>query len=123
MSLKNTPALRASLAVLLLAGGFTVAGCGGNDNTSADATPSAESTATASATDSATAETTIPDFTEKPLYDAIVFARENDLSYQLEGAEIADIDNTREYTVTEQTPEAGSEFKPRDVLTLTVEQQ
>lgn len=122
----------ALLSAVALTAGLALAGCGGAEDT-ADEESSPQATETTESTSEATAETsaessspedgTVPDFTDGSLYDAIVFARENDLSYELDGAEIGDIENTREVTVTDQDPEPGTEFAPRDVLTLTVEQQ
>lgn len=119
--LVNPPyTLRKSLSAVILTAGFLMVGCGAGSDDSAEDSPSA----TESVSPSAQAEeTTLPDFTDGSLYDAIIFARENDMSYELENAEIADIENTREVTVTEQSPEADSEFSARDVLTLTIEDQ
>lgn len=71
----------------------------------------------------ASAKAGLADFTGGTLYDAITYARENDLSYTAEdtSGDAVDVENTREYVVVEQDPESGTEIQPRDSVTLVIE--
>lgn len=64
-----------------------------------------------------------PSFEGKSLYEAIVFARENNLSYTIkdENGDNPKTENTREWKVVKQSPAAGETFKDRNKLELTVE--
>lgn len=103
--------LSASAAVALL----TLTGCGDDDG--APAAPSAP------AASGAAAEAGLADFTGGTLYDAVTYARDNDLSYTVQdpSGNVAEIEDTRAYTVVEQEPSSGTEFEPRDALELVVE--
>lgn len=68
-------------------------------------------------------EARIPSFEGKPLYEAIVFARDNNLSYTIkdEKGDSPKTENSREWKVVKQSPDAGVTFKDRNKLELTVE--
>lgn len=98
--------LSASAAVALL--GLT--GCGG-DGSDVPAAPGPSAGAG------------LADLTGGSLYDAITYARENDLSYTVEDAsgDPVEVEDTRKHTVVEQDPSSGAEIRPRDSLTLVIE--
>lgn len=66
----------------------------------------------------------IPSFEGKSLYEAIIFARENNLSYATrdQKGDAVKTENSREWNVVKQSPAAGETFKDRDKLELTVEE-
>lgn len=108
--LRPRAAAAAASAVLV-----ALTGCGG----------SGEEQSSASQVDPAaqTGAGVLADLTDGTLYEAITYARDNDLSYTVEApsGEAVEVEDTREYTVVEQEPESGTELRPRDALTFVVE--
>lgn len=73
-----------------------------------------------------TEEGKVPDVTGRDLHEAIVALREVGLLYEMEGEGFdaeAESQNTREWTVVEQSPDAEEDVKRRDTVQLTVERR
>lgn len=97
---------------------LTLIGCG-----SSQPGETAAGQTSVSLAEQTSASNTLPDFKDKPLYDAIIFARDNDVSYTVKDRKghTPETKNTREWKVVSQTPSAGTPFESRQKIELTVE--
>lgn len=119
MSKNIAPRLKsASIAMVVATLLISLSACGAGEGTEASQNGASEPTQSQQPEVSK-----LPSFEGKSLYEAIVFARENNLSYAISDpkGDTPKTENSREWKVVKQSPVAGETFKDRNKLELTVE--
>lgn len=123
-TLKKTALSIAGIAIALP----LISGCSSDDeqasNQESNAASASPAAAQASSEDIEVTEGQVPDIEGRTLFEAITALREAGLRYEVSGDDFdmeEDSQNTRDWTVTGQSPVSGAEAEAKDVVEVTVE--